>query len=54
MRGNKGCVAKVLTLVKQDIIKQFNGASSNTHGNTITSANPVIQYDAEGNKKYAK
>jgi hypothetical protein len=45
IRGNKGCVAKVLTLVKRDIIKQFNRASSITHGNTITSVNPVIRHD---------
>jgi uncharacterized protein YnzC (UPF0291/DUF896 family) len=45
MRGNKGCVAKVLILVQRDIIKQFNHASSSTHGNTITSVNPVIRHD---------
>jgi len=54
IRGNKGCVAKVVTLVKRDIIKQFNRASSNTHGLTITSVNPIITVDGEGKRKYEK
>ena len=54
IRGNKGCVAKLVTLVKRDIIKQFNRAASSTHGITITSVNPVINVDGEGGKKYEK
>ncbi len=50
IRGNKGCVAKLVTLVKRDIIKQFNRAASSTHGITITSVNPVINVDGEGEK----
>jgi hypothetical protein len=47
-------VAKVVTLVKKDIIKQFNCAASSSHGISITSVNPVIKVDNEGNKKYEK
>ncbi len=50
IRGNKGCVAKLVTLVKRDIIKQFNRATSSTHGITITLVNPVINVDGEGKK----
>jgi hypothetical protein len=51
---NKGYIAKPLTLVKRDIVKQFNQASATTHGITITSVNPTISYDCEGKKKYKK
>jgi hypothetical protein len=47
-------VAKVVTLVKKDIIKQFNCAASSSHGISITSVNPVIKVDSEGNTKYEK
>jgi hypothetical protein len=40
--------------VKKDIIKQFNCAASSSHGISITSVNPVIKVDNEGNKKYEK
>jgi hypothetical protein len=50
IRGNKGCIAKVATQVKRDIIEQFNRASSATHGLTITSVNPVITADDDGKK----
>ena len=54
VRGNKGCIAKMLTLVKRDMIKQFNRASATTHRMILTSVNPMISVDVEGKKKYQK
>ncbi len=53
-RGAKGCIAKMMRLVKRDIIKQFNRAAKETHGLKMTSVNPDVEEDEEGNKKYAK
>jgi hypothetical protein len=52
--GNIGCVAKMATLVKRDIIKHLNHAASFTHGISITLVNPEIKVDSEGNRKYEK
>jgi hypothetical protein len=54
IHGNKGCITKVFTLVKRDIIKQFNRSAQTTHGKTITSVNPVTSFDEYGKKKYEK
>lgn len=55
VRGNKGCIAKMITLVKRDIVKMFNRAASNTHGIQITSVNPtVVALNPEGKKIYKK
>ena len=54
MRGNKGCVAKMVRLVKRDLIKQFNRATEKTHMTIMTSVNPVVTVDDEGKKKYKK
>jgi hypothetical protein len=53
-RGNKGCVSRVVTLAKRDIIKQFNNATKKTHKTKITSVNADVQHNEDGTKKYKK
>lgn len=54
IRGNKGCVAKLATLVKRDLVKQFNRAAFKTHKLVFTSINPVVQINDGGKKQYKK
>ncbi len=54
IRGCKGCVARVCTLVKRDIVKQFNRASLKTHGLAFALVSPVTTANDEGQRKYEK
>jgi hypothetical protein len=54
VRGAKGCVARLVTLVKRDLVKRFNGACKETHKTILTSVNPSITINEEGQKEYKK
>jgi len=54
VRGAKGCVARLVTLVKRDLVKRFNGACKETHKTILTSVNPSVTINEEGQKEYKK
>jgi len=55
-RGNKGCIAKLATKVKRDIMKNINRKAAKTHGTILVSGSaPVILGEYESGKtKYQK
>jgi hypothetical protein len=54
LRGNKGCIAQVVTLVKRDILKLFNHVAAKSQEITLTLVNPIVTYQDDGNKRYKK
>jgi hypothetical protein len=53
-RGNKGCVAKLATKVKQDILKQINRRAKNTHGKMILAGRDPEYTIVNGKEKKKK
>ena len=54
VRGAKGCVARLLTLIKRDLVKRFNRACKEMHKALLTSVNPSITVNEEGQKECKK
>jgi hypothetical protein len=54
-RGNKGCVAKLATSAKRDIVKRINRKARKTHGKFLVAGQqPEYTVGKDGKKKYKK
>jgi hypothetical protein len=54
-RGNKGCVAKLATSAKKDIVKRINRKTRKTHGKMLVAdQQPEYTVGEDGKKKYKK
>ena len=55
-RGNKGCVAKLATKIKRDLMKAINRHCRKTHGKKVSSGREtnIIGIDSKGRKKYQR
>lgn len=55
-RGNKGCVAKLATKIKRDMLKSINRQGKKTHGIKVTVGRETVitGEDSKGRKKYQR
>ncbi len=54
-RGNKGCIAKLATSAKRDIVKRINRKARKTHGKKLVAGQqPEYTMGEDGKKKYKK